>query len=370
MTPLLSVVMPVRNGARWLNEAIDSIVEQTFPGFELLAIDDGSTDESPEILNDRARRDDRIRTLRQSSLGLSAALNYGLAEARGSLLARLDADDCAAPRRLERQIQVLSGNPDIGLLGSWAERIDERGRPRGSLKPETHPEKLAEILTRSNPFVHSSIVFRIEIVRRLGGYRAAFEGAEDYDLWLRMSEVTRIANVAEPLVQYRRHRASVTARRAIRQSFSVRIAQRSASARRQIGRDPATDLTTAPDWRRPEALNSFYAQDAIIYRLLDLADPDCALQHGSVDFSPLAARLEQLNHAERRLAALAIVNHLRQAPAAEASRNYRELARMMWQRPGLALLAAQSLFRGSGLARDGVGGEKRTVSARDEPRDA
>jgi glycosyltransferase involved in cell wall biosynthesis len=200
MTPLVSVVMPVRNGARWLDEAIDSIARQTLSDLELLIVDDGSTDETPQILDDWSHRDSRIRVLRQTDCGLAAALNYGLAEARGRYLARLDADDCAMPARLERQVGVLQQNPSIGLLGSWAERIDEYGRPQAQLKPETQPDKLADIIGRANPFVHSSVMLRPEIARDLGGYRAAFEAAEDYDLWLRMSEITRLGNIGEPAV--------------------------------------------------------------------------------------------------------------------------------------------------------------------------
>jgi len=350
MTPLLTVVMPVRNGARWLAEAVDSVVRQTLSDLELLVIDDGSTDETLQILGDWMGRDGRIRLLRQQSRGLVAALNYGLAEARGPFLARLDADDRAAPERLERQIRVLDNDPSIGLLGSWAQRIDEHGRPRGNLRPKTDSRQLVDILKDANPFIHSTIMLRTEIVRGLGGYRTAFEAAEDYDLWLRMSEVTRLANVAEPLVQYRRHGANVSTRKAIRQSFSVRLAQRAARIRRQTGHDPAAELALAPDWRSPQALSSFYAEDVVTYRLLDLADPDFGWRNGEADFSPLVERLPQLNHAERRLAVHAMINHLRQARTAGASsRTFRVFAQMIWQRPGMALLAARCLHN-RGLA--------------------
>jgi glycosyltransferase involved in cell wall biosynthesis len=351
MTPLLSVVMPVRNGARWLGEAIDSVLQQTFSELELLVIDDASTDQTPQILTEWSRRDGRIRVLRQHDRGLVAALNYGLAEARGPLMARLDADDLAAPERLERQIRILDNDPRIGLLGSWAQRIDEHGQSRGNLRPETRPEKLVDILTHANPFIHSSITLRTEIARGLGGYRAVFEAAEDYDLWLRMSEVTSLANLPEPLVQYRRHGSNVTAQKAVRQSFSVRLAQRAAWVRRRTGRDPAIDLAIAPDWRLPQALNSFYAEDVITYRLLDLADSNFANRNSEADFSPIVERLSRLNHAERRLAVLAMINHLRHAPAAEAARTRRVLARTMWRRPGMALLAARCLKAGQDLPR-------------------
>jgi glycosyltransferase involved in cell wall biosynthesis len=341
--PLISVVMPVRNGARWLSEAIESIIYQTCRDFELLVIDDGSTDETPEILTNWLSRDSRIRVLRQNERGLVAALNYGLDEARGSLIARHDADDRAIAHRLERQIRVLGDNPRVGLLGAWAQRIDAHGRARGYSRPETRPERITDVLARTNPFIHSTVIFRTEIARRLGGYRAAFEAAEDYDLWLRMSEITQLANAADVLVQYRRHDTNVSARKAIRQSFSVRLAQRATGIRRQTGRDPAIGMTTAPDWRTAHALDTFYGKHAVIYRLLDLADPECSAGAEHIDFSPLVERLSELNHAERRLAALAIINYLRRAPAGAFARTGRTLVQMLWRRPGMALLAARAL---------------------------
>ena len=146
--------MPVRNGARWLGEAVESVVVQTMPDWELIAVDDGSTDDTPRILGDWERRDRRIRVIRQDALGLVAALNRGLADARAPLLARLDADDRARPQRLERQLRHLDAHPGIGLLGSWAQKIDERGTQRGQIKSATEPEQLSRALMQGNPFVH------------------------------------------------------------------------------------------------------------------------------------------------------------------------------------------------------------------------
>lgn len=346
MTPLVSVVMPVRNGARWLSEAIASVTGQTFRDLELLAIDDGSTDDTPAILNDWSRRDDRIRVLRQGGLGLVTALNTGVAEARGAILARLDADDRSSPHRLARQVAVLQANPEIGLLGSWAERIDRHGRRVGELKPATGHDDLVQILERGNPFIHSSVALPTALVRRLGGYRPVFEAAEDYDLWLRVSEVARIANLPEFLVQYRRHGENVTASKSVRQSFSVRLAQRSAHARKDNGRDPAADLAAPPDWRSAQARSSFYAEEAARYRLLDLAGEEAAAAGALdyADFAPLVERLAVLNHVERRLAVAAMIRHMRQAAPPHAARTRRLFARMVCQRPGMALLAARRLW--------------------------
>lgn len=315
MTPPISVIMPVRDGARWLGEAIASIQDQTLSDFELIIVDDGSADETPRIIGEHAKTDPRIRAMRQERLGLVAALNRGLAESRGWLIARLDADDRAHPQRLQRQSEYLERHPEIGLLGTWADKIDEQGSVTGSLKPTTQPDELAALLTRTNPFLHSSIMLRKSLLQDVGFYRPAFQGAEDYDLWLRLSEVTKIANLPECLLQYRVHPASVTHAAGVRQLFSVRLAQRAAQARRTNAHDPTSELTTPPNWQTVESLNSPIYGDLVgLFRLLDFAEPsNLSGRNGNpVDISPLNDRNIVLNHAERRVAQLALLNLLKQ----------------------------------------------------------
>jgi glycosyltransferase involved in cell wall biosynthesis len=306
MTPSVSVIMPARNAARWLEQAIASLQAQTLADFELLVIDDCSTDDTHSILLRIARLDPRIRIFRTSARGLVHALNLGIAQAHGDLLARLDADDKALPERLAIQVRYLSDNPEVGLLGSWAHRINDRGAITGRLRPATEPDELQRILPKANPFIHSSIVLRTTLARRLQGYRAMFEGAEDYDLWLRLAELTVVANVPEYLVQYRRHSLNTEKQHALRQSFSHRLAQRSAELRRRGVRDPAADFEVPPHWRSEGAAASFFANIAEIYRLLEFSDP--RLVRGAEDISPLLEQFGQLNHAERKLASLAIRN--------------------------------------------------------------
>jgi glycosyl transferase family 2 len=324
MTPQISVVMPVRDGARWLGEAVASVQDQTFADFELIIVDDGSADETPHLIEARAASDPRIRAIRQARLGLVPALNRGLAEARGRLVARLDADDRAHPERLQRQSQYLDGHPEIGLLGSWADKIDEQGSSVGTLKPPARPEQLAPLLVRMNPFLHSSIMLRKAVLQKVGVYRPAFEGAEDYDLWLRMSEVAKIANLPECLLQYRLHPDSLTHRARVRQLFSTRMAQRSAQARRINAHDPTAALTAPPNWQAMESPASpIYGDLAPLFRLLDLADSaNVAGANGDpVDISALSERNIVLNHAERRMAQLALLNVLKQgATSREATR--------------------------------------------------
>lgn len=341
MTPQVSVVMPVRNGARWLGEALDSVIAQTLRDWELIAVDDGSSDETPRILDEFARRDERIRPIRQDALGLVTALNRGLAEIRSPLLARLDADDRARPERLERQVRHLAAHPEIGLLGSWAEKIDDDGSRCGRLQPATQHDELVRTMARTNPFVHSSVTFRAELARCVGGYRPAFQAAEDYELWLRLAEIAEVANLPEALVEYRWHSGNVTNRNAIRQAFSVRLAQRSARARRETGNDPADALQGPPDWRSPAAYASFYASDAALYRLIDLADPDLAVGVAAdADFALLAERYHELSHAERALAAQAMINHMTRAERARARHTRRLFLRLLRRHPGMIPRAA------------------------------
>jgi hypothetical protein len=183
--PVVSVIIPVHNGGRWVGEAMDSILGQTLSELELLMVDDGSTDDSVAQIESRAAQDARVRLFRQSHAGAAAALNLALASARTPLMARLDADDVAHTSRLERQVAFLAEHPEVGAVGAWAIDIDAKGRLRGRRQPETDPQVLRQLLLRRNPFIHSAVTARTDIVRRVGGYRRAFDIAEDYDLWLR-----------------------------------------------------------------------------------------------------------------------------------------------------------------------------------------
>lgn len=340
-SPLVSVVMPVRNGERWLPIAIGSLLAQTLRDIEILIIDDGSTDTTPAILTGYGRRDVRIRVIQQDAFGLVTALNRGLAEARAPLIARLDADDVAMPERLQRQLAHMELHAGIGLLGSWARKIDASGQPIGWLKPATDSRAIADLLLRTNPMIHSTVIMRAGLVRKLGGYREPFRGAEDYDLWLRMSEVAAVANLPEPLIQYRWHRDNVTNRQGMRQAFSVRLAQRCMERRRNHAPDPADALSAAPDWRSSSAETSFYADAAALYRALDLADTnrpwDSSLD--ATDLKPILRSARRLSREERRLGALALARHLKCAHRSHSRNTLRLLLQLFKVRPRIALKA-------------------------------
>jgi GT2 family glycosyltransferase len=333
----VSVIMPAYNAERWLEEAVESICRQTEPNFELLVIDDGSTDRTPEILTQVAHQDSRVRVFHRPHLGLCAALNFGMSAAQAPLIARLDADDIAHAERLGRQADFLDRHPDVGVVGSWAREIDEDGHPLGERRPPSEPNEIDTALQRGNPMIHSAIMARAELVRRVGGYRPAFEAAEDYDLWLRLAEETRLANLCEILIDYRVHPQAVTGRQPLRMEFSARLARRAAVDRREGLPDPASALVAPPDWRGPLPKDAFYAEDGALYRWLD--DGVCAPPE------TLIAQSRQFTHSERRLAAMSLLARMRSADLAVATSARALLWQMCLTRPAVVLKAAWSLSR-------------------------
>ena len=207
--PAVSVLMPVRNGVPWVREAVTSVLAQTAGDLELIVIDDGSTDATPEVLADF--RDPRLRIERRPSAGLTRALVRALELARAPLVARLDADDLALPDRFARQRRFLDARPEVGLLGTGAREVDPSGREVGIVRPPADDEAIRRALIRANPFVHSSVVMRRAALDLVGGYDPSFPVAQDYDLWMRLARVTRLANLPEPLVIRRLGAGRVTA---------------------------------------------------------------------------------------------------------------------------------------------------------------
>jgi glycosyltransferase involved in cell wall biosynthesis len=203
--------MAVHNGAPWVEAATASVLGQTLPDLELIAVDDGSTDETADLLY--AFHEPRLRVERQPRAGLTRSLNRALSLARAPLVARLDADDISLPERLNRQYAFLAAHPEVGLLGTAAREVDEAGREAGVVRPPEDDRAIRRALIRRNPFVHSSVMVRRTLVEQVGGYDVSFAVAQDYDLWLRLSGITRMANLGEPLVIRRLVAGRVTASR-------------------------------------------------------------------------------------------------------------------------------------------------------------
>jgi glycosyltransferase involved in cell wall biosynthesis len=207
--PAISVILPVHNGAAYLQEALDSIFRQTFRDFEVIVIDDCSTDASPSIAESFG--DSRLILIRSSErLRISKALNLGIEHARGKFIARMDADDICHPLRLERQFTFLMRYPQIGFCGTWVRRFGEGQNPQTYHRP-VGSTRVRAFSIFDNPIVHSSAMIRRDILARLEiCYRNEFVDAEDYDLWTRLLEFTQGDNIPEILLDYRVHEQSVT----------------------------------------------------------------------------------------------------------------------------------------------------------------
>ena len=200
----LSVVMPVHNALPHLDAAVRSILEQTHRDFELVILDDASTDGSTERLNEWAAKDDRIRLhVGKKNLGPAASSNFVVREAKGELIARMDADDISHPDRLRRQLEILREYPEAGLVGSLCDVIDERGRKVRGPDPWR--------LRRSGwfaPFPHGSIMYRRELFDRVGGYREQCVYWEDLDLFLRIAGFAKVLTIPEALYEHRHSHSS------------------------------------------------------------------------------------------------------------------------------------------------------------------
>jgi hypothetical protein len=230
--PAVTVLLPVRNGAAYLEAAIASILRQTFTNFELLVVDDGSTDATQAILAGLA--DPRVRVLRQDPLGLVPALNRGLYEARAPLIARMDADDIAHPERLAHQEALLAACPEVALVGSGWRVVAPDGSTRRVVVPPASDAGLREALGRANAIAHPTVMFRRDAVIAAGLYRPAFLLAEDYDLWFRLSERHELACLPEVLLDYREH-AGQSAWRSLEQRICSEVGAQAAHRLRLSG---------------------------------------------------------------------------------------------------------------------------------------
>lgn len=201
-SPFISVLLPVYNAGKFLHESIESILNQTFSDFELIIINDGSKDNSKEIIN--SFKDTRIVFIDQENIGLAASLNKGLGLAKGKFIVRQDNDDISLPQRFEKQLIYFEKNPKVELLGTAAEIVDELGRPTGRFHRHSSDSlTLKFALLFNNPYVHSSVMFRKNVIERTGVYSTDNSVFEDYDLWSRIARIAEVSNLEECLVKYR-----------------------------------------------------------------------------------------------------------------------------------------------------------------------
>lgn len=209
-TPVVSVLMPVRNGERFVDEAIKSILAQTFTDWELVIVENGSTDGTLGIVQRYADEDDRIRVLVVGEIGLVAALNRAVGSARGRFVARMDADDVADPRRLQIQTSFLERHSEAVMVGGGYRYIDENGIVVGRRRVVTSPRSIQAEAYFGNPIGHPTVMIAPE---RLTGdllYSADYPDAEDFELWLRLMEQGAVYNIREPLLSHRLHPEAAT----------------------------------------------------------------------------------------------------------------------------------------------------------------
>ncbi len=246
-TPDISVVMPVYNAEQYLREAVDSILAQTYESFELIASNDGSTDGTRDILEEYAGRDNRVHILNRANTGIVGALNDGLAVARAQFIARMDADDRSLPQRFEKQIRYLHDHRECVAVGCRALMIDPDGDPLGPFgdfcadHEQIEPELLAG---NGSAMVHPSLMVRRETINAIGGYREQYQFAEDLDLFLRLGERGRLANLPDMLLDYRQHGGSVCDARGSLQERLLAAILKETYARRGLPGEPI-DLVMA-----------------------------------------------------------------------------------------------------------------------------
>jgi glycosyltransferase involved in cell wall biosynthesis len=203
--PRVSILLPIRNGEPYLREAVQSVVDQTFTDWEMVAVLDGSTDGSDRVVE--SFQDSRIRLFRMAPPGgFPYTLNFGLKRCRAELVARMDQDDICFPNRLGRQVAAFDSRPALAVLGTSAQIVDESSKVVGERSVVTGVRRVGTALLWRNQLIHPSVMFRRKLILDLGGYDPASSPIfEDYELWLRVVSRGEVDNLGEPLLKYRRH---------------------------------------------------------------------------------------------------------------------------------------------------------------------
>lgn len=209
--PKITVLMPAYNAGPYIGDAIASVLKQTFADFELLIINDGSTDNTAAIINSYAHRDVRIVSINQENKGVSAALNAGLQHARAPYIARFDADDICYPERLRIQYEFINAHPEYSIIGSAVDYMDVTGRFIFTHHPEAHlNEEIQELKYTICPFIHSSVFYKKDAIVNSGGYNEHAYTFEDHFLWVNILKDHKACNLSQPLIKVRLNPGSIT----------------------------------------------------------------------------------------------------------------------------------------------------------------
>lgn len=237
-TPTISVLMPAYNSALYLESSIESILQQSFADFEFIIIDDGSTDQTAEIVTTYAEKDSRIVFMRNAQNMASAnSMNLGLGIARGKYIARMDADDISLPNRFARQVAFMDANPDIGISGTWAKIF---GQSESLISHPTRDAEIKSLLFWDNPLAHPTVIMRHQLLKdHQLKYDPTHLVTEDYALWIQASDYTCFANLDEILLHYRLHHGQSGQVKRERQQSDTRKLQ--IHQLQKLGIDPTPD---------------------------------------------------------------------------------------------------------------------------------
>lgn len=252
----VTIFIPLFNGEDYIKETIESALKQDFSDFEVLVIDDGSTDNSLKILS--GFTDNRIRIVtNNTNMGRPFTRNRGIELARGEYLAVLDSDDIAETNRLSRQVEFLDKNADIAAVGSFAWYIDDTGNTAFLCEVPTKWTEIAKEILYTNCFIHSSVMFRKQVLIDVGGYNLDFPQAQDYELFLRLCEHYKLANIAEPLIKYRIHSKQVSQTKLASQTRLANLARLNSYKRRKLNKILPSSVTAEPN---PDIFDKLTAQ--------------------------------------------------------------------------------------------------------------
>lgn len=261
--PTISILFACRDAARHLPAALAGIEAQTYRPLELLAVDDGSADATASILRGFAEGRPWVRLLQAGGIGPGAAREIAFQASHGELIAIHDADDVSRHDRFARQAEYLASHPEVGVLGTAADVIDERGERIAGYPVPIDPRAIRRVLRRAPPFVHGSTVLLREAYEAAGGFRAGFRAAEDYDLWLRVPARFGLRNLDLPLYQWRSHGGGSFQTRRDWHLEYLALARAFADERRRRGGDSAGALLLAGS---PAAFREGYAERPLLAR--------------------------------------------------------------------------------------------------------
>ena len=236
-TPLISVVMSVYNGQKYLRESIDSILNQTYKNFEFIIINDGSKDNTLDTLLEYQNNDNRILIVNQNNIGLTRSLNRGVKLAASEYIARQDADDISAPSRLEKQLNYIETHPEVAVIGCFGNVFNVNGMLRTGRDPKFSRDGIKRHLASKNLFMHGSAMMRKSCLAKVGFYREFFRHSQDYDLWLRLSQHFDIDILPEHLYHYRVTAEAVSVSQWLTQKQYADIARKLHAERLATGKD-------------------------------------------------------------------------------------------------------------------------------------